>query len=488
MPNYTEKQPDGTYVTYTEQEWRDKNAGMGWLIGIGVVLFIIWAIYITFVNIFDVVAIPRYGFDLYFSNITHLHDDGYIKLNKPAYLFSDRTTIVNAESGNGAQILLSEGQMLRNKGHISSDASTWLAVEAKQSNGMARGWIWGPGKVEGGGGAWSQVSSSELDSQIARQISSDLQAAQIEIIRIHEGVDLEKANQDTVFKSSYEKVDSWQKDEDKGNALFVSKRQAQLFQSIIREAKNKDNLIYLSGARPIRKAVIESHKEIPKSEPPVPVPAPEPVVQSEVSNQNSRTLSTGEQVVNTPIATSSIKEVIGPSSAAPLLTAMLRNDANQIELIDLKNKIDDLALRPEKGDVKSSRLLNEQGLAAFKAGLYSEATNYFSQAIKANPADIEAFNNYGYALLKSDQYPAAEKILGYLLAIAPGRTSGWANLGEVYAETARLDAATAAFIVGFQFSTNKQMALDYLRATSASPDASSNLKRAIDSALQRLAK
>jgi hypothetical protein len=26
MPNYTEKQPDGTYVTYTEQERRDKNA------------------------------------------------------------------------------------------------------------------------------------------------------------------------------------------------------------------------------------------------------------------------------------------------------------------------------------------------------------------------------------------------------------------------------------------------------------------------------
>lgn len=485
MPNYTEKQPDGTYVTYTEQEWRDKNAGMGWLVGIGAVLFIIWAIYITFVNILDVVAIPRYGFDLYFTNITHLHNDGYIKLNKPAYLFSDRTSIVNAESGNGAQLLLIEGQMLRNKGHISSDSSTWMAVEAKQANGMARGWIWGPGKVEGGGGVWSQVSSSNLDSQIARQISSDLQSAQIQVVRIHEGVDLEKANQDSVFTANYEKVDSWQKDEDKGNTLFVSKRQVQPFQTIIKEAKNKDNLIYLSGARPVRKAVIEPHKESPKSESPAPMP--EPAVQSETPNSNSKILSAGEQAINAPNATSGIKDVLGPSSAAPLLTAMLRNDANQIELVDLKNKIDELGLRPEKGDVKVSRVLNEQGLAAFKAGLYSEATNYFSQAIKANPADIEAINNYGYALLKSEQYPNAEKVLGYLLAIAPGRTSGWANLGEVYADTGRLGAATAAFVVGFQFSTNKQMALDYLRSTSINPDTSLNLKRAIDAALLKLA-
>jgi tetratricopeptide (TPR) repeat protein len=132
--------------------------------------------------------------------------------------------------------------------------------------------------------------------------------------------------------------------------------------------------------------------------------------------------------------------------------------------------------------------LNDQGLAAFKAGLFNEASNYFLESIKANPADIEALNNYGYAQLKSDHFPVAENALGYLLAIAPGRTSGWANLGELYANTNRPDAAVAAFVVGFQFSTNKQMALDFLRSTSLNADTSPQLKVVIERVLNELSR
>jgi hypothetical protein len=109
------------------------------------------------------------------------------------------------------------------------------------------------------------------------------------------------------------------------------------------------------------------------------------VVQADVAkpevNMPAISLVQNEKASNLPpINTGSINVSIGPNSASPLLVGMLRNYSNPIELVDLKSRVDDLGLRPEKGDVRASRLLNDQGLAAFKAGLFNEASNYFLES------------------------------------------------------------------------------------------------------------
>lgn len=190
------------------------------------------------------------------------------------------------------------------------------------------------------------------------------------------------------------------------------------------------------------------------------------------------------ETVSTAISLDNIKTVIAPTQTAGLLTEMLLNNSSFIKLADAKSKIEEFP-KQEKGDVKVARTLNENGLAAFRQANYIEAARVFYEASKANPADVEIINNYAYALLKSGNYPQAEQALGLVLSYAPSRTSAWANLGELYAYTLRMDAAAAAFLVGFQFSGNKEKALQFLKNT-ASDDPNENLRFAITKALNQL--
>jgi Flp pilus assembly protein TadD len=141
--------------------------------------------------------------------------------------------------------------------------------------------------------------------------------------------------------------------------------------------------------------------------------------------------------------------------------------------------------KPEKGDVKLSRALNQQGLAAFSQENFTNAASLFLDAARANPADIEVLNNYAYALLKSGNNQLAQQVLGYVLSLAPGRTSAWANLGEVYANLNRIDASAASLVVGFQFSGNKEKTLEFFNKTSESTS-NNALKSAITKALSQL--
>jgi len=178
-------------------------------------------------------------------------------------------------------------------------------------------------------------------------------------------------------------------------------------------------------------------------------------------------------------------QMIAPDSTANLLGQMLSQSQNSIKLIELKTQIEALYPKPEKGDVKLARALNQQGLAAFSQENFTNAASLFLDAARANPADIEVLNNYAYALLKSGNNQLAQQVLGYVLSLAPGRTSAWANLGEVYANLNRIDASAASLVVGFQFSGNKEKTLEFFNKTSESTS-NNALKSAITKALGQL--
>lgn len=222
--------------------------------------------------------------------------------------------------------------------------------------------------------------------------------------------------------------------------------------------------------------------------------APAPIATASVAEENSAdknpessSQDASKDQIDAPINSANIRVVIAPASTANFLTEMLVNNSNQIKLLELKNSVDQSYQKPDKGDIKTSRALNERGLVLIKQGNFLEASNSLGEATKVNPGDIEALNNYAYALLKAAKYDEAEKILGMALSIAPGRTSAWANLGEVYANQNRLDSAAAAFVVGFQFATNKDKALEFLKST-ADSDSNQQLKDGVNKAIFQLSK
>jgi hypothetical protein len=70
MPKYLEKQPDGSLKVYTEEEYRNKNGGLGLVAFAGIVIF---GIYTTFMNLMNFDAIKDFGWSLYLSNFIHFH-------------------------------------------------------------------------------------------------------------------------------------------------------------------------------------------------------------------------------------------------------------------------------------------------------------------------------------------------------------------------------------------------------------------------------
>jgi hypothetical protein len=221
---------------------------------------------------------------------------------------------------------------------------------------------------------------------------------------------------------------------------------------------------------------VTSKKDIPAAPTPSITPAiPAPPV----------VVETPEQKVSGPIDLKNIRPVLAPAQTSGLLTDMLLNNSNSVKLLELKAKIEEIYPKPERGDRKAARALNDQALLAFRQENYSQAASIFSEALKSDPSDIEVLNNYAYALLKGGRYLDAERILGFVLSIAPGRTSGWANLADVYANTNRPDAASAGFVVGFRFATNQDKALAFLKDR-AETEPNENIRRAVINALAQL--
>jgi predicted Zn-dependent protease len=185
--------------------------------------------------------------------------------------------------------------------------------------------------------------------------------------------------------------------------------------------------------------------------------------------------------VNEKIAISSGFAVLAPDESKQLLTAMVQQASSAFKISEIKGKIEALP-KPASGDRKTSRKLNEQGLAALKVEDFSQAIATFKNATVSDPADVEVLNNYVFALIKGGRLQDAESEAGRLLTMSPGRSSAWANLAEVYALKNKKDEAVAALVLAFQFSSNKDRTINFFNERAADPSSPLQpaAKRAID--------
>lgn len=155
------------------------------------------------------------------------------------------------------------------------------------------------------------------------------------------------------------------------------------------------------------------------------------------------------------------------SDAESLLRKMLiaSQGNSDLELRALISQIGALA-KPAKGNRKTARALNADGLALLRTGAAGQAIGILEQAVAADPADVEIIDNLGFASIKAGNYRKARAACLSALALAPSRSSAWANLGIALAETEGETQAVAAFSNAYRFSGDVAKTIAYLEALS----------------------
>jgi len=141
--------------------------------------------------------------------------------------------------------------------------------------------------------------------------------------------------------------------------------------------------------------------------------------------------------------------------------------------------------RPAHQSAKEARAANQQGLEALKRNDYQAATIAFQQAQQLDPADVEVAGNLGYANLKLGQLKRAEHQLVYAVSLAPGRSSSWYNLGQVYGAMNEVEQATGAFANAYRFSQNRPKTQEFIRQALLSPESNDATRAALRRALER---
>ena len=149
----------------------------------------------------------------------------------------------------------------------------------------------------------------------------------------------------------------------------------------------------------------------------------------------------------------------GTDKVRSMIAAAIGDDKARV--IALKEQLE-ATPRPDRGDRARCRALNKLGLDLLQRANYPNAITVFDSAVSADPSDIEARENLGYANLLADRLPQAEKVLISTLSIAPARASGWANLGRVYALRGDEQGAVGAFLNTIRFSGNREKTFDFL--------------------------
>ncbi len=167
---------------------------------------------------------------------------------------------------------------------------------------------------------------------------------------------------------------------------------------------------------------------------------------------------------------------------AEMITAALANDNRRI--IEIRDQLLSQP-KPQRGDRKRARALNDEGLSYLNTQEPDKAVASFQLATKLDPGDIEIINNLGYALLKGGQLRESEQALTETLLIAPDRTSAWANLGHVYAMTGKKAEAVGCFTNAYRFSQNTEKTKNVFTNLSQNHE-NQNVRQALAEALRAM--
>lgn len=180
-----------------------------------------------------------------------------------------------------------------------------------------------------------------------------------------------------------------------------------------------------------------------------------------------------------PVQSGQYEAVFG--SVQRMLGQAAKND--EAGLNATRQQLESVA-KPAHQNVKEARALNQQGLDALKQNNYQAAVTVFQQAQQTDPADVEVAGNLGYANLKLGQFKRAEHQLVYAISLAPGRSSSWFNLGQVYGATNEVEKATGAFAAAYRFSQNPPKTVDFMRQALTVPENNETTRTALKRALE----
>jgi len=124
--------------------------------------------------------------------------------------------------------------------------------------------------------------------------------------------------------------------------------------------------------------------------------------------------------------------------------------------------------KPRRGERSAARKLNQDGLSAINASRPADAVKLLEQANQADPGDEEVISNLAYAYAVDGQLAKSEDTAVVALALNPRRTNVWAPLAVTLAKENRLDQATEAMWLAYQFSADKQKTLNFIDSRLAS--------------------
>jgi tetratricopeptide (TPR) repeat protein len=138
--------------------------------------------------------------------------------------------------------------------------------------------------------------------------------------------------------------------------------------------------------------------------------------------------------------------------------------------------------KPERGDRKTARLLNDQTLELLKASQYDAAVQSLLNAARLDRSDVEIVNNLGFSFLKQGNLDQAQNYLVTCLTMAPDRSAAWSNLADVLALKGNMQQSVAAYANVYRFSKNRVKTHQFLRDTN-SKESNANLIQARQSAM-----
>ncbi|WP_176380723.1 hypothetical protein [Paraburkholderia youngii] len=183
-----------------------------------------------------------------------------------------------------------------------------------------------------------------------------------------------------------------------------------------------------------------------------------------VSNPNVPAQPDGSAQSNGPAPSQSSANAVGNcTSTVTCAKAMLMfaSSENLAGAMQAARTIDSLP-KPPRGDRATARKLNQDALAALNASRPSDAVRLLEQASQADPGDEEVLSNLSFAYSMDGQLAKSEDTAVVALALNPRRTNVWAPLAVTLAKENRMDQATEAMWLAYQFSADKQRTLTFI--------------------------
>lgn len=164
-----------------------------------------------------------------------------------------------------------------------------------------------------------------------------------------------------------------------------------------------------------------------------------------------------------PAASRDVPEASTCADLKACVNAMLASAKfeNLTAAMDAARRIDGFQ-KPERGDRKSARRFNDEGLNALKQGKNLEAINLLTKAIELDGLDEEILDNLVFTYAKDGNHAKAISIALEGFNLNPRRASLWANYSQANAKIGSRDIALQAMWLTWQFSSNKEKTLNFI--------------------------